>query len=200
MSEVKRHSATGYGYNDPEGEFVYYENYAELERNFGVASRACEEAEHINCEWEKAMMAAIGEDGILSVTKAIAELQAQRDALAAENAALKSVFTTEEVPECVVDAFNETAIMDHDWNDTGERSWVENDTDVIRAVLEAIKPETPATDAYLNSVRAEGVEIFAKHCDESSGFIEPEDETLYTLMEEQARNFVAQLRAGKDGE
>lgn len=57
-----------------------------------------------------------------------------------------------------------------------------------------------ATDIYLNSVRAEGVEIFAKHCDESIGFIEPEDETLYTLMEEQARNFAAQLRAGKDGE
>jgi hypothetical protein len=58
----------------------------------------------------------------------------------------------------------------------------------------------PATDAYLNSVRAEGVEIFAKHCDESIGFIEPEDETLYTLMEEQAKLFAAQLRAGKDGE
>lgn len=87
----------------------------------------------------------------------IEELEAQVKQLAAENAALKSAFTPEEIPEDAVEAFNETAIMDHDWNDTGEWSWVENDTDVIRAVLEAIKPETPATDAYAASLRAEGV-------------------------------------------
>lgn len=57
-----------------------------------------------------------------------------------------------------------------------------------------------ATDAYLNSVRAEGVEMFAKHCDDNVSFVEPEDEELYTLMEEAATAFAAQLRAGKDGE
>lgn len=57
---------------------------------------------------------------------------------------------------------------------------------------------TPAVDAYLNAVRAEGVEMFAKHCDDSIGFIEPEDEDFYTLMEEQARTFADQLRAETD--
>ncbi|HDU3656793.1 TPA: hypothetical protein QIZ14_003844 [Klebsiella quasipneumoniae subsp. similipneumoniae] len=58
------------------------------------------------------------------------------------------------------------------------------------------EPETPATDAYLAGIKADGVEEFAKHCYESIGFVEPEDEELYTLMEEQARDFVKQLREG----
>ncbi|WP_312198772.1 hypothetical protein [Kosakonia cowanii] len=86
---------------------------------------------------------------------AIARLEAQVKQLAEENAALKAAFTPEEIPEDAVEAFEETAIVDHDWNDTGEWSWVENDTDVIRAVLEAIKPETPATESILASLRAE---------------------------------------------
>ncbi|WP_313447659.1 hypothetical protein [Atlantibacter hermannii] len=86
---------------------------------------------------------------------------ARSDALAAENAALKAVFNPEVIPEEAVEAFAETAIMDHDWNETSEWSWVENDTDVIRAVLEAIKPNTPATDAWVNEQRATGVEMFA---------------------------------------
>ncbi|KAF2282477.1 hypothetical protein GH714_044083 [Hevea brasiliensis] len=64
---------------------------------FGGVSSLCEEAMRIKCEWEKAMMSAIGEDGIGSVTKAIEQLKADKhalqqklDAMAAENAALKS--------------------------------------------------------------------------------------------------------------
>lgn len=56
--------------------------------------------------------------------------------------------------------------------------------------------ETPATDRIVAGIKADGVEEFAKHCDDSIGFIEPEDEELYTLMEEQAREFAKQLREG----
>ena len=56
--------------------------------------------------------------------------------------------------------------------------------------------ETPSTDAYMAGIKADGVEEFAKHCDESIGFVEPEGEELYTLMEEQARDFAKQLREG----
>lgn len=83
------------------------------------------------------------------------ELEAKCAALAAENAGLKAALNPEVIPEVAVEAFTETVIMDHDWNETSEWSWVENDTDVIRAVLEAIKPETPATDAFLAEVRAQ---------------------------------------------
>lgn len=83
--------------------------------------------------------------GMNSLRSAISE----RDQLAAENAALKAAFKPEVIPEEAVNAFMDTAILDHDWNDTGEWSWVENETDVIRAVLDAlVKPETPTTDAW----------------------------------------------------
>nr|EKX4893365.1 hypothetical protein [Raoultella ornithinolytica] len=58
------------------------------------------------------------------------------------------------------------------------------------------EPETPATDRIYAGIKADGVEEFAKHCDDSIGFVEPEDEELYTLMEEQARDFAKQLREG----
>ncbi|HIB5058317.1 TPA: hypothetical protein ACWW69_002470 [Klebsiella pneumoniae] len=56
--------------------------------------------------------------------------------------------------------------------------------------------ETPATDRIVAGIKADGVEEFAKHCDDSIGFVEPEDEELYALMEEQAREFAKQLREG----
>lgn len=58
------------------------------------------------------------------------------------------------------------------------------------------EPETPATDRIVAGIKADGVEEFAKHCDDSIGFVEQEDEELYTLMEEQARDFAQQLREG----
>jgi len=94
----------------------------------------------------------------------IAALEAKCAEMAAENASLKSALNPEEIPEDAVEAFTETAIMDHDWDDTGSWSWVENDTDVIRAVLAAMAtPATPATDAFLAEVRAQGVEMMREH-------------------------------------
>ncbi|PXH69615.1 hypothetical protein DMQ95_25930, partial [Klebsiella pneumoniae] len=45
-----------------------------------------------------------------------------------------------------------------DWNETSEWSWVENETEVIHAVLGALKPETPATDRIVAGIKADGVE------------------------------------------
>ncbi|HHS9709962.1 TPA: hypothetical protein ACTW9I_004247 [Raoultella planticola] len=75
--------------------------------------------------------------------------------LAAENVGLKAAFSPEEIPAEAVDAFMDTAVMDHDWNDTSEWSWVENETEVIRAVLDALKPETPATDRIVAGIKAD---------------------------------------------
>lgn len=81
----------------------------------------------------------------------------EMDKLATENVALKNVFSHKEIPSEAVDAFMETAVMDHDWNDTSEWSWVENETEVIRAVLNALKPETPATDRIVAGIKADGL-------------------------------------------
>lgn len=83
--------------------------------------------------------------------------------LAAENVALKAVFSQEEIPSEAVDAFMETAVMDHDWNETSEWSWVENETEVIHAVLDALKPDTPATDRIVAEAEARGVEKAIAH-------------------------------------
>jgi spore coat polysaccharide biosynthesis protein SpsF (cytidylyltransferase family) len=143
MSEVKRHSVSGYGrqdicYNDPEGEFVYHDDYADL--------------------------------------------KAERDALAVECAQYKSL----------AERFAERA------DDYKSEHFGYSVFDSSNEFKQHIK--TAATDAYLNSVRAEGVEMFAKHCDDNVSFVETEDEELYTLMEEAATAFAAKLRAGKDGE
>ena len=82
----------------------------------------------------------------------------EMDKLATENVALKNVFSQKEIPSEAVDAFMETAVMDHDWNETSEWSWVENETEVIHAVLDALKPETPATDRIVAEAEARGVE------------------------------------------
>ncbi len=79
--------------------------------------------------------------------------------LAAENVVLKNVFSQKEIPSEAVDAFMETAVMDHDWNETSEWSWVENETEVIHAVLDALKPETPATDRIVAGIKADGVAL-----------------------------------------
>lgn len=89
------------------------------------------------------------------------ELQKERDALAAENAAMRNLLGA-----------------------TG------------------FKSETPATDAYLNSVRAEGVEALTKILQammDAGDFVGDEVGAIAGAVD--AGNYhAAQLRAGKDGE
>ncbi len=110
------------------------------------------------------LIASLESAGELSIreTKVMALAKTYQQ-LAAENVALKAVFSQGEIPSEAVDAFMETAVMDHDWNETSEWSWVENETEVIHAVLDALKPETPATDRIVAEAEARGVEKFAAH-------------------------------------
>lgn len=142
-----------------------------------------------------------------AVQVAVLELRRTRDiaaALAAENAALKEAFNPEEIPEDAVEAFTETAIMDHDWDDTGEWSWVENDTDVIRAVLAAMAtPATPATDVYLAEVRASELDglagvaetMLVKFSNQQCS-TDMHDVVGWKMVHQQASNRAAQLRLG----
>ncbi|MDU4128672.1 hypothetical protein [Pantoea sp.] len=106
------------------------------------------------------------------------ELKAQRDALAAENAALTGFIQK----DCCV-----------------YRSGI-----VVNA--EAYVPETPATDAHLNSVRADAVQELADAwyaiANETSEGVSISDSTRlkYRQRADDAEDFANQLRAGKDGE
>ena len=106
---------------------------------------------------ESAGELSIREQKFLKLAKAFKQL-------AEENVALKAVFSQGEIPSEAVDAFLETAVMDHDWNETSEWSWVENETEVIHAVLDALKPETPATDAYLAGIKADAITASLDAC------------------------------------
>lgn len=104
--------------------------------------------------------------------------------LAAENVALKNVFSQEEIPSEAVDAFMETAVMDHDWNETSEWSWVENETEVIHAVLDALKPDTPATDRIVAGIKADDV-------------AEREKTITFTAAKKRTQDGVALIAIGK---
>ncbi|MHB3275901.1 dynein light chain family protein [Klebsiella pneumoniae] len=119
--------------------------------------------------------------------------------LAAENVALKAVFSQGEIPSEAVDAFMETAVMDHDWNETSEWSWVENETEVIHAVLDALKPETPATDRIVAGIKAEGVEEFAAYQRAiTEEWACKEGHSSLLKVAESAELFAKQLREGGD--
>ncbi|HCD1336699.1 TPA: hypothetical protein M9Z14_000977 [Klebsiella pneumoniae subsp. pneumoniae] len=145
---------------------------------------------------ESAGELSIREQKFLKLAKAFKQL-------AAENVALKAVFIQGEIPSEAVDAFMETAVMDHDWNETSEWSWVENETEVIHAVLGALKPETPATDRIVAEAEASGVEKFAA---EQRGVAERLQKSNVAVAErsisfcldsaEEAEVFAKQLREG----
>ncbi|MGU5416350.1 hypothetical protein ACV1MK_24725 [Klebsiella michiganensis] len=131
---------------------------------------------------ESASELSIKEQKYLELAKAYLDVTA-------ENVALKAVFSQGEIPSEAVDAFMETAVMDHDWNETSEWSWVENETEVIHAVLDALKPDTPATDRIVAGIKADGVEEWVS----SRG-------GRWNGTTEEALKFAKQLREGKSEE
>jgi hypothetical protein len=118
----------------------------------------------------------------------IAELKAQRDALAAENAIMLKLLT--DISENHVEYFSE--------GESGLFAGVPLDyvSEINMYVSRDVNAENPfpATDAYLNSVRAEGVEICISSCDAcvNSGGTWPPLGSM--------REIARKLRAGKDGE
>ncbi|HBQ7343516.1 TPA: hypothetical protein L8Q27_004153 [Klebsiella pneumoniae] len=118
----------------------------------------------MNIETVNELIASLDSAGELSIREQkFLKLAKAFKQLTAENVALKNVFSQKEIPSEAVDAFMETAVMDHDWNETSEWSWVENETEVIHAVLDALKPETPATDRIVAGIKADGVEEFVSN-------------------------------------
>ena len=119
----------------------------------------------MNIETVNELIASLESAGELSIkeTKVMALAKAYQQ-LAAENVALKNVFSQKEIPSEAVDAFMETAVMDHDWNETSEWSWVENETEVIHAVLDALMPDTPATDRIVAGIKADGITASLDAC------------------------------------
>lgn len=155
----------------------------------------------MNIETVNELIASLESAGELSIREQkFLKLAKAYQQLAAENVGLKAVFSQKEIPSEAVDAFIETAVMDHDWNETSEWSWVENETEVIHAVLDALKPETPATDAYLAGIKADGVEDFIgrlQQCVDEGDFVGDEVAVIVGAID-CGKEFCEQLREGAD--
>lgn len=165
----------------------------------------------MNIETVNELIASLESAGELSIREQkFLKLAKAFKQLAAENVALKNVFIQKEIPSEAVDAFMETAVMDHDWNETSEWSWVENETEVIHAVLDALKPETPVTDAYLAGIKADGVTAALESCSDcldtdcvmdrlDISYEDAEKRTSGAIEFHDAMvNFASQMREGAD--
>lgn len=127
--------------------------------------------------WEKTMFKVCGEDGPKSVADKFASLEAERDALAAENAELKS--------------FCKSAAFDADYE-----AELSMDRGGFTDALNNLK--NPATDAFLREQMAKGVEAFAKaSSDKASSCSLKVHAGYWTHAKESAQDFAAKLRAGE---
>jgi len=122
-----------------------------------------------------------------------ATLKAERDALAAEVCAIR-----EQVEDVYAAGYRHGHLNTVDgiaYATPVEGGFYHN---ALQAML---KVETPATDAYLNSVRAEGVEILTgklqKLIDE--GVFDAKEIGVAAGAVHEGAQIAAQLRAGKDG-
>ncbi|MFK3927395.1 hypothetical protein ACI2J7_01350 [Serratia bockelmannii] len=85
------------------------------------------------------------------------------DALAVENAALKDAMHPNVISGEVLDVFSDMAKYDHESCGPWIGSWIKNADEVIRAVMGSMaNTETPATDAALAAIQAQGVEKLIK--------------------------------------
>lgn len=112
------------------------------------------------------------------------ELEQQLAAVVAENAALKNFIST----DCFVAHIEP------------ETFYEEEVTRYVNA--DGYEPETPATDAYLAEVRAQGVEMFADKTErEANGYgMDSHDWRQRMKVRADAIEFAAQLRQGAEHE
>ncbi|MCQ8983124.1 hypothetical protein [Escherichia albertii] len=118
------------------------------------------------------------------LVRKFAEAEAKISALAAENAAMHE---TIEAVRSVAD------------NSSGIAGWhLNGDIATWEEILPEINDiETPATDAFLAEVRAQGVEMFAQKCNSKSEQSFASDiRDNWKLLGEHATDFAAQLRKG----
>ena len=129
--------------------------YEELEEQLNRSRRLYDAALAYERVWETAMMQACGEDGPKSVAEKFAALEAKCAALAAENAGLKAAAEFATAPDMWVEQAD--GMLDYRYCE-----WY---VDVLNSAM-----ETPATDACLAEVRAQGVEMAACAIDDVNQF------------------------------
>lgn len=198
---VKRYFAGHDVYGDIEmkecahGDYASYEDYAALQEKLDAEThRADQNAVYLEALTERMLTA-----------------EKERDALAAENAALKAFFETGinasfEGCDFFGDHMQSRAlelglIREEFYCKDQHENMVVDPSDLEDGDTVYFINETPATDAYLNSVRAEGVEMLAEHhlqkAERYSAGGNVADSKARITMYNITEDFAAQLRAGE---
>ncbi|HDG1683773.1 TPA: hypothetical protein PFE14_004267 [Kluyvera ascorbata] len=168
--------------------------YEQLEQQLAAVISERDAAVNAERIWGKTMMEACGEDGTASVAAEIAALRAQRDtaleslrhqlaAVVAENAGLKK--------------FGETLFEMHNALN-GSGTGIQGNYEAVcqqlglEAAMDALDEiETPATDAAIANIQAQGVEMFASHLRTNDN-----GASVCKMIALGADEFAAQLRQG----
>lgn len=177
MNEVERHSVTGYGrqdinYNDPEGEFVYYEDYTALQQQLTATTNSLTNAQ------EALKSAGIEADtvqaGVMEMVDKLAELEKQDPVEYQYYYHNHGTGTGQWLPITNKHTF--------------ERMKSEHAGDNDFSFRELFARPAPAID--LNAVRAEGLDMAAAEIDRWFGC---------GSLAREIRQKSAQLRAGNAG-
>lgn len=123
------------------------------------------------------------------LVRKFAEAEAKCAALAAENAGLKAAHPQPFGPEMMkaLDAYEK---HQDEVPETGM-------LDAFFILRDSIRVETPATDAFLAEVRAQGLEMFAQKCNsKSEQSLASDIRDNWKLLGEHATDFAAELRKG----
>lgn len=166
---VKRYEFEDYGTNEDDGRYVTYEDYAALEQKLAESQREFRAAD-----------------------ATIENLQMQVEKLAAENAGLKAAAS------CLVSEYMMNKGTDSEFiaciTPSKKTIGTGGAWDMWRH-LEMVLGKTPATDAFLAEVRAQGVELFASKCKEESKRANSSGaRDSWWVSGENADDFAAQLR------
>lgn len=183
---VNRYEFEDYGTNEPDGRYVTYEDYSALEAR--CAALAAENAGDTSMEITRYRVYN-GDENVEQYDEGayviyedameiINDLSRRLRSVSAENILLKSAHPQPFGPEMMkaLDAYEKHQ------DETPETGML----DAFFILRDSIRVETPATDAFLAEVRAQGVEMAIEHIEQT---ICPNHETILS-------EFAAQLRKG----
>lgn len=196
MNGVERHSVTGYGrqdinYNDPEGEFVYYEDYTALQQQLTATNNSLTNAQ------EALKSAGIEADTVQAgVMELVDKLRIKQNHIQLRDTYIEELEQRAEAAEAKLAELEKQDItgwraVQNDKRDLGEPLYLDGLTSPVGWESDyAPVYSRPAPAINLNAVRAEGLDMAAAEVDRWIGC---------DLLAREIRLKTAQLRAGNAG-
>jgi hypothetical protein len=190
----------------PAAAFAYAVQVAVLELRHVRELKSADENHVAAMNSITAIIAILGLSDTLGISEQVAELKAQRDALAAENAGLNAFIDSllsiawqggsadgADIQEL---ALKHSLLRQEVYSADVHENLVDDPGNFEDGDPVYFRVETTAHQTFLAEVRAQGVDMMVEQCESDIMLIEPEDEEHYTLMIEHAKEFADQLHKG----